>query len=87
MKHKRFHKPCGTAGMAQSVRVRVASAGGKAVSQDKAHMAAIGRKGGSSHGAAHIKKMVECAAAARKLKKEQAAAELEAVKTAEPIKA
>lgn len=37
----------GTAAMSPENRKKVASAGGKAVSADKAHMAEIGRKGGA----------------------------------------
>jgi general stress protein YciG len=39
-------KPRGTADMSPEVRRKVASAGGKAVSWNKEHMAKIGRKGG-----------------------------------------
>lgn len=40
----------GLASASQETRQRVASAGGRAVSNDREHMAEIGRKGGRSRG-------------------------------------
>jgi general stress protein YciG len=43
---KTMIKPKGTAAMDPETRVKIARAGGLAVSRDKGHMATIGRKGG-----------------------------------------